>query len=120
MVSDGGLLILLAPCTEGIGPHPWYVDYIGSDLDRLLEQMETGEPEDVTACGLATQISRMKSRIRFGLVSPGLSWADADRLGFAYFESVEEGIAAELDRSVGATAVGVLTHAGLTVPLIDN
>jgi hypothetical protein len=86
----------------------------------LLKQLETGQAEDSTACGIATPICGMKSRIRFGLVSPGLSRADADCMGFAYYESVEEAIERELGRLRGDALIGVLTHAGLTVPLVQD
>jgi len=120
MVSDGGILILVTRCQEGIGVHPRYPDYIGMELGALLQELEVGQPEDPNACGVATQVSRMKSRIRFGLVSPGLTERDADRMGFAYYPSVEEAIESELGRLPGDALIGVLTHAGLTVPLVQD
>jgi hypothetical protein len=62
----------------------------------------------------------MKRRIKLGLVSSGLSRADADRMGFTYFDSVEAAIAAELDGSAASASVGVLTHSGFTIPIITR
>jgi hypothetical protein len=90
------------------------------ELGALLQELEVGQPKDPNACGVATQVSRMKSRIRFGLVSPGLTERDADRMGFAYYPSVEEAIESELGRLPGDALIGVLTHAGLTVPLVQD
>lgn len=119
MVDDGGMLVLVTPCEEGANLHPLFADYIGRDLDVLLNELDAGRVEDPNACGTASQICRMKRRIRFGLVSPGLSRADAARMGFAYYDSVEEAVAAELDSLAGDALVGVITHGGFTVPVVQ-
>jgi nickel-dependent lactate racemase len=119
MVSDGGMLVLVTPCKEGINVHPLYPDYIGRDPDDLQKELEEGRVEDPNACGGAIPVGRMKRRIRFGLVSPGLSRVDADRMGFAYYASVEEAVDAELGESPEPACVGVLTHSDFTIPLVQ-
>ena len=53
-----------------------------------------------------------KDGVTISLVSPGLSRADAARMGFAYYDTVEQAVAAGRDR------VAVITHAGVTIPLV--
>lgn len=119
MVSDGGTLILVTACPEGINVHPLYADYMNRDPDELQSELDAGRIEDPSACGGAIQVGRMKRRIRFGLVSSGLTRADAARMGFAYYDSVEEAIAVELGGSNGHGSVGVMTHGGFTIPLVQ-
>jgi nickel-dependent lactate racemase len=118
MVNDGGTLILVTPCPEGINIHPLYADYMNLDPDELQAELDAGRVEDPNACAGAILIGRMKRRIKLGLVSSGLGQADADRMGFIYFDSVEAAIAAELDGSALSASVGVLTHGGFTIPFI--
>ena len=118
MVGDGGTLILVTPCPEGINIHPLYADYMARDPDELQAELDGGQAEDPNACSGAIQIARMKRRIKFGLVSAGLSQADAARMGFAYYDSVEDAVTAELAGSSEPASVGVLTHSGFTIPLV--
>ena len=120
MVRDGGTLILVTPCPEGINIHPLYADYMNRDPDELQTELDAGQVEDPNACAGAILIGRMKRRIKLGLVSSGLSRADADRMGFTYFDSVEAAIAVELDGSADPASVGVLTHSGFTIPVITG
>ena len=118
MVAPGGALILVTPCPEGINVHPLYADYMRGDPDVLQAELDAGRVEDPNACAGAIQIGRMRRRIRFGLVSAGLSREDAARMGFTYYATVEEAVAAELGEHRNGPAVAVLTHSGLTLPLV--
>jgi len=118
MVSDGGTLILVTPCEEGINVHPLYADYMGRDPNELRKELEAGRAEDPNACAGAIPVGLMRRRIKLGLVSPGLSRTDAAQMGFAYYDSVEEAVAAELEETAGHGSVGVLTHGGFTLPLV--
>jgi nickel-dependent lactate racemase len=120
MTSDGGTLILVTHCQEGANnTHPLFVDYAGRDPDQLKRELDTGHVEDPNSCALAIHVGRMKRRIKLGLVSSGLSRAEAARMGFVYYNTVEAALAAELDDRDGNAAVGMLTHAGVTLPLVQ-
>ena len=118
MVSNGGTLILLSHCKEGITVHPHYADYMGNDPDELQAELDAGRVDDPNACAAGIRVSRIKQRINIGLVSPGLSWADAARMGIAYYDSVEQAISAEIDVSQDDAKVAVLTHGGFTIPVL--
>jgi nickel-dependent lactate racemase len=119
LVSDGGMLVLVTPCPEGINIHPLYADYMNRDPDELQAELDAGRAEDPNAAAGAIPIGRMKRRIRLGLVSTGLTRADADRMGFAYFDSVEAAIAAQLPPGDGRGSVAVMPAAGFTIPLVS-
>ena len=112
LVSDGGTLVLVTPCPEGINIHPLYADYMNRDPDDLQAELDAGSAADPNAAAGAIPVGRMKRRIQLSLVSPGLSRADAARMGFAYYDTVEQAVAAGRDR------VAVITHAGVTIPLV--
>lgn len=119
MTEDGGTLIIVADCPEGNKTHPFFAEYIGKDLDRLLIQFDKGEIEDRVAAAEAVTLCRMKQRIKIGLVSSGLTRKDAEKMGFAYYDSVEEGIKKELEGKKDKK-IGVLTNGGVIIPLIES
>jgi nickel-dependent lactate racemase len=120
MTLDRGTLILVTHCREGNNTHPLFADYLGHTPDQLLGALEAGNAEDLVACALAVPISRIRERIKICLVSSGLSGSDVNRIGFTYYETVEEAIAAELKSCGDEPRVGVLTHGGVILPLISS
>lgn len=119
MTRDGGTLILLTHCPEGNDTHPQYAGYIGRDPESLFKELAAGEAQDPIACALAIPICRIRQRVRVALVSRGLNREDASNMGFAYFPSVEDALA-EACKDHQDAAVGVLTHGGVTLPLLEE
>jgi len=119
VTQSGGTLILVADCPEGHGTHPRFAEYIGMDLDDLLGRFNGGEIPDRCAAAEAVAVGRMKQRIRIGLVSSGLSAEEVREMGFSYYPSVETAIA-ETIGPMQEKKIGVLTHGGLTLPLLPD
>jgi nickel-dependent lactate racemase len=120
MTLDGGSLILVTHCQEGNNTHPLFAEYLGQTPGQLLDALEAGNTEDPVACALAVPISRVRERIKICLVSSGLSASDIKRIGFTYYKTIEEAIAAELRSCGDEPRVGVLTHGGVILPLISD
>jgi len=120
MTLDRGTLILVTHCREGNNTHPLFADYLGQTPDQLLDALEAGNAEDPVACALAVPISRVRERIKICLVSSGLSDSDVNRIGFTYYKTIEEAIAAELRICGNEPRIGVLTHGGVILPLISD
>ena len=118
ITSDGGALILVADCPERFGPHPLFADYMAQDPDRLHRAINENRLEDRVAAVEALAICRMKKRIRLGLVSSGLTHSDARRMGFSWYNTVEDALTAELPSEDGAKAA-ILTHGGVTLPVLE-
>ena len=75
VIEPGGTLLLLAPCFEGMGPHPDVSNYIGmSDGEKILREKiakgETGEELLTMAVGIS--MSKMNRRCRIELISNGI------------------------------------------------
>lgn len=119
MTDDGGTLILVTHCQEGNNTHPLVADYMGLDPEQLIHELQSGLAEDPVACALAVPLSRMKRRIKFGLVSSGLNKTEAERMGFVYYETVETAVKEVLKPQGNNSAVAVLTHGGVTLPMIQ-
>jgi nickel-dependent lactate racemase len=134
VVEDGGWLILLAPCPEGIPvEHAAFDRCIGLapvEIETLLG-LRSGETEqsqraatptiDRVTLAPALALSRFRQRIRIAVVSPGLTEQQVGNMGFSYFESIDaalESIFKELpdqDRQID-----VVTHGGSTYPHIEQ
>jgi nickel-dependent lactate racemase len=120
MTADGGTLILVTESQEGTSVYPFFPHYVGCDPDELKQELDAGEVKDPKAAATAICIGRMKRRIKFALVASGLNQQDADTMGFSYYETVEEAIAGELKGPGKNNAIGVLTHGGVTLPLMPT
>ena len=94
-IPDGGFLILVAPCYEGVGPHREYIDYISHEEPEKLirETIERCEIfEDVLPLAVGAAVARIRKRINIAVISDGLSKEDIGRSGFLYFKKIEEAI----------------------------
>ena len=121
MTSDGGTLILLTECPEGNKSHPAFSKYIGATKEHLRQLLEDGTAEDPVACAIAVPICSIKERIRIVLVSHGLTDAACSEMGFARYDSLESAV----ERALSALdnpekSVGILTHGGVSLPVISR
>jgi nickel-dependent lactate racemase len=121
MVRDGGTLILAAHCREGNKTHPLYPEYIASELNDLLTALKAGRAEDTVACALAAPICRVKRRIRIAMVSAGLEKRIVEKMGFKHYDGMESALSAELALCPERDGcIGVLTHGGASLPIIEQ
>jgi nickel-dependent lactate racemase len=118
MTADQGTLVLVTPCPEGTKTHPHFVDYLGKDAEQLLAELLSGRVEDPVAAAVAVPLCRLKKRIRMAVVSSGLNPSDGARMGFTYYENIEAALRGELEGSGNRTSVGILTHGGVSLPLV--
>jgi len=120
LVADGGTLILVTPCPEGMGPHPEFAEYIGTrDPEALLDAVRDGSiPDPIAASGGAT-MARMRDRIQFALVSDGLTRDDAAAMGMAYYDSVQQALDACLRKYGPSARVSVVPYGAEILPLVQ-
>lgn len=93
ILKDGGKLILLAPCFEGVGPHPSFPHYAGiEDIESLLTSAKREEfkPAEVLPLSVGIQVARVRKRVRIGIISNGLDRRDAEKAKFKYYTDVDE------------------------------
>jgi nickel-dependent lactate racemase len=119
LAKDGGTVIIVTPCPEGVGPHPRYMEYIGNtDVDALLRQAEAGGDHDLVALPVAATVARIQHRIRLVIVSTGLQATDAHLAGMDHYPSLELALQDALRRAGANAQVAVLPYGAEIVPLV--
>jgi nickel-dependent lactate racemase len=114
VLRDGGTLILVTPCYEGVGLHEEYTHQIGNDdAEKVLEKAARGNnyEGDPVALAIGTTISRIRKRICLALVSDGITPEEARIAKFQYYPSIQEAV----DRTIKHytdPSISVITHGG--------
>ncbi len=123
LTADGGILIAVTAAPEGNSTYPLVPAYVGRDPEVVKREIEASTAEDAKQAATGVMFRRMMRRIRLALVSDGLTLDDAGTMGIDYYPSVEAAVAAAIDRlpvDVRRGAVGILPHAGMVLPVIDQ
>jgi nickel-dependent lactate racemase len=119
MAKTGGILILVAPCTEGPGTKAGREGFREQSKLAPRELMERIRKREISASGGAFNFCFAKAMrtSRVVLVSDSYSESEARDLGVGYSGSVQEAVDSALDEAGKGARVSVLAVAGLTVPL---
>jgi nickel-dependent lactate racemase len=121
LVRDGGTLILLAACPEGVGPHKDYLKHLGAaEPDELLAWARTQSGGTALSAAVAVTVARIRQRIRLVLVSDNIAPAAAEAGGFEYFATAQKALDAALSRYGPSTQVAVLPFGAETFPMVSG
>lgn len=114
-VQDGGIIILVAECRDGIG-HPRFAEWLtcGDTPDALLQRLQK---QFVLGGHKAAAIAKILRRARIFLVS-ALDAELVRRAGFVPFTSAQAALDAARNEMGHATLLAVMPHAGSTLPAI--
>ena len=118
-MKQGGTLILVAPCPEGVSPGHHAITQLGAaSFDDVLAMVDAGAVDDVVGALVHMTISRCRERGEIVLVSSGVSAREAHALGLGHADSVETALEAALLRHGPKAKVGVIKDAGeLTISI---
>jgi nickel-dependent lactate racemase len=120
MVKKGGVVILISPCYEGVGPHPDYIDLIDMLPDQILENIRLGLVKDKNVAGSAIQISRMLANFQLAIVSATLASGAISSARIALFSDLQTCVDHYLNGADPGCTVSVLTHSGYSYPIPAN
>lgn len=122
VAKDGGVILLVAECPEGISPQfPDFEEVGFSHPEWLFEEVETGRFSNKLLAYTLVAIGRIISnRVKGILVCPNIRRERAEKMGFIHAGNLQEGIR-EAFRMAGPEArVAVLRRAGELLPLLKD
>lgn len=118
-VKAGGIIILATPCSEGVSVmHAEILNITGYSMRGLQDRVARKEVPDEVAASLAIGWAQVKEREAVFMVSDGVCAADAEKLGFTPFATVQDALDAALKKKGAQARVTVLTHAPDMLPII--
>lgn len=116
LVRDGGTLILVAACPEGVAQNHDLLYYSSLGPDELKVRLEGCRVEDRAAAAAARRVGLVSRRVRVVMVSQGLNGDDASKLGFDYAQDLQGALDAALARHGEGCRLSVLTHGAEVFP----
>ena len=121
-VRQGGVVILVSPCPEGVSPsHPEVLEFgyqTFEDADLLFRQ---GKIHKLTAAAHLVHVGRViKERAKSIFVSQGISKEEKERLGFIHAETPQEALDIALGLLGRDAKVAVLQRGGEILPVIKE
>src|SRR5665648_149549 len=112
-VKDGGTLILLCPCPEGIAPdHPDFVSLGTCSNHEAKKLFKDGKIRDKVALATYLAMDITRRRINVILVSKGITYKDASKIGLEVFENIDSALEIVLKSTDKSARIGVVTHGG--------
>jgi nickel-dependent lactate racemase len=113
-VKNGGTIILLTPCPEGIAKtHPLiakYAAYTSLEIDTKTIMEKTNDP-----CGVACAMvhAQQREKAQLAVISEGLTYEMCECLGVEKQENLEEAFDSALKRHGKNATVGVITQSDM-------
>ncbi|MCA1635718.1 MAG: nickel-dependent lactate racemase [Acidobacteria bacterium] len=117
-VREGGTLIVVAPNPEGVADnHPNVLEIGYRPPAEIVRMVEAGEIEDIVGAAILADVAQIIDRVDCIMVSPGVTRAETERIGFRYAASAQDALAMAFDRQGEEAGVAVLRHGGHILPL---
>jgi len=116
VLREGGTLILLTPCPEGVArTHPEVLELARLTPEEIDRRVRSGLVSDPVGAANSMVWSKIRSRIKVVLVSEGISEQEARSLGFEWYGSLQEAIDREINK-FEKPRVGVMRNAPELLP----
>ena len=116
VLREGGTLILLTPCPEGVArTHPEVLELARLTPEEIDRKVRSGLVSDPVGAANSMVWSKIRSRIKVVLVSEGISEQEARSLGFEWYGSLQEAIDREINK-FEKPRVGVMRNAPELLP----
>ena len=121
-VRQGGVVILVTLCSEGICPsHPEVLEWGYQTFEEVDQKVRRGLFKKLTVAAHLVHVGRViKERAKGILVCPGISKEEAERLGFLYARKPQEALEMAFTIMGRNAKVAVLQRGGEILPLIKN
>jgi lactate racemase len=122
-VREGGVILLVTPCPEGIAPeHPEIVDYCFMcfpDVARLVNQGHLAN-DRIGAAFLSLVGNITTGKAKCILVSPGITPEVAEKLGLVVAGTPQEGLSKAYELLGENAKVMVFRHGSEIMPIVES
>ena len=121
-VKQGGVVILVSPCPEGISPsHPEVLEFGYQTFEDADQKVRKGMVKKLTAAAHLVHVGRViKERAKGIMVSQGISKSETERLGLIYAREPQEALDIAFSLSGRDAKVAVLQRGGEILPVIKK
>jgi nickel-dependent lactate racemase len=121
-VKQGGVVILITLCPEGISPsHPEVLESGYQTFDEVNQKVCKGMIQKLTVAAHIVHVGRViKERARGILVCPGISKTETEKLGFLYAREPQEALEIAFSLTGRDAKVAVLQRGGEILPIIQK
>ncbi len=121
-VKQGGVVIAVTPCPEGISPsHPEVLEFGYQTFSEVDRKVREGKIEKLTVAAHLVHVGRIvKERARGILISPGISKEETERLGFIHAHEPQEGLEIAFSLLSRRAKIAVLQRGGEILPVIKD
>jgi len=118
-VKQGGMVILITPCPEGISPsHPEVLELGYQTFEEVDQKVRQGKIQKLTVAAHLVHVGRViKERARGIMVSPGIPKEDKERLGFIHAQEPQEALGIAFSLLGLRAKVAVLQRGGEILPI---
>ncbi|MEX2183760.1 MAG: nickel-dependent lactate racemase [Chloroflexota bacterium] len=96
IVREGGVIILVSPCYEGVGEHGSFTSLLRHDYATIDRLVATHQVEDRISAAAALAVALVRARCDIWLVTSGITPADAEEMGMRHFTDLQTAIDAAL------------------------
>jgi nickel-dependent lactate racemase len=121
-VKQGGVVILVSPCPEGVSPsHPEVLEFGYQPFETVDQWVRQGKIKKLTAAAHLVHVGRViKERAKGIMVSGGISKEQKEWLGFTHAENPQGALEIALSLSGRDSKVVVLQRGGEILPVIKK
>jgi len=121
-VKQGGVVILVSPCPEGVSPsHPEVLEWGYQTFEEVNEKVHQRKIRKLTVAAHLVHVGRViKERAKGILVCPGISKEETERLGFLYARSPQEALEIAFSLLGRDAKVAILQRGGEILPEIAS
>jgi len=120
ITNEGGMIIILAPCYEGVAvTHKTMLKFTSLSPHEIESRIKSGRIKDIVAAALAMAWAKISSRYEVVLVSEGISPEETEALNFTYAASINEAIGMAKAKHGDNVKMNILTHAPDTLPVLS-
>lgn len=121
-VKQGGVVILVSPCPEGVSPsHPEVLEFGYQTYETVDQWVHQGRIKKLTAAAHLVHVGRViKERARGIMVCPGITKREKERLGLLHAGNPREALDIAFSLMGHDAKVAVLQRGGEILPIIQK